>query len=115
MTGVQTCALPIFRYFGGIKLGVGGLIIAYKTTAQMAIEESEIIEKTINIHFLIKFDYKNINKIMRIIKEKSLNIVSQNMTENCQIKIFTRKNNAKSVFDLFNNIFEVEIKEIILK
>ena len=43
----------VVRYFGGVKLGVGGLITAYKTTAQMALENAEIIEKTIDIHFLI--------------------------------------------------------------
>ena len=102
----------VVRYFGGVKLGVGGLISSYKTTAQLAIEESQIIEKIITIHFLLKFEYKNMNKIMRIIKEKSITIVSQNMTENCQIEISTRKKNAKIIFDLFNDLFEVEIEEV---
>ena len=101
----------VIRYFGGVKLGVGGLITAYKTTAQMAIKESQIIELIIKIHYIIKFEYKNMNKVMRIIKEKSINMVSQKMTENCEIEIFTRKKNAKSIFDIFNDIFEVEIKE----
>ncbi|WP_309609814.1 YigZ family protein [Flavobacterium sp.] len=102
----------VVRYFGGVKLGVGGLISSYKTTAQLAIEESQIIEKIITIHFLLKFEYKNMNKIMRIIKEKSITIVSQNMTENCQIEISTRKKNAKIIFDLFNDLFEVDIERI---
>ena len=102
----------VIRYFGGTKLGVGGLITAYKTTAQMAIGESQIIELTINIYFIIKFEYKNMNKVMRIIKEKSITMVSQKMTENCEIEIFTRKKNAKNIFDIFNDIFEVEIKEM---
>jgi uncharacterized YigZ family protein len=110
--GITNVLIVVIRYFGGVKLGVGGLIAAYKTTAQMAIEASEIIEKTINTHFIIQFDYKNMNIVMRIIKEKKLNIVSQNMQKTCQIEIATRKKNAKNIFDVFNGIFEVDIKEI---
>lgn len=102
----------VVRFFGGVKLGVGGLISAYKTAARMALEESEVIEKTIDIHFKISFDYKNINKVMRIIKEKNIEIISQKMEENCLIGIATRKKNAELVFEIFTNLFEVEIKKI---
>ncbi len=100
----------VVRFFGGTKLGVGGLISAYKTAAQIALETSEIIEKTINIHYIITFDYKNMNKVMRVIKEKNLEIVSQKMEENCQIEIAIRKKNAEMIFDIFNSLFEIEIK-----
>jgi len=103
----------VVRFFGGVKLGVGGLIAAYKTTAQMALEASEIIEKTIDVNFLIIFEYKNMNKVMRIIKERNLEIVHQKMELNCEIKIATRKKNAEMIFTLFNSIFEIEIKKIL--
>jgi uncharacterized YigZ family protein len=102
----------VVRFFGGVKLGVGGLITAYKTAAQMALEETVIIEKTIDIHYEISFDYKNMNKVMRIIKEKNLVILSQQMEERCQIQISTRKKNAEIIFDIFTNLFEIEIKKI---
>jgi uncharacterized YigZ family protein len=110
--GLTNILVVIVRYFGGVKLGVGGLIVAYKTAAQMAIENAEIIEKTINIHFKLNFDYKNMNKVMRVIKEKNIEIVSQEMTENCQIEIATRKKNAKILFDIFNNMFEIKIEKL---
>lgn len=100
----------VVRIFGGTKLGVGGLISAYKTTAQLVLEASKIIEKTIDIHFLILFDYKNINKVMRVIKEKNLIIINQKMELNCEIEIITRKKNAEMIFDIYNSMFEVEIK-----
>jgi uncharacterized YigZ family protein len=103
----------VVRFFGGVKLGVGGLISAYKTTAQQTLENAEIVEKTIEVNFLITFDYKNINKIMRIIKERNLEIVDQKMELNCEIKIATRKKNAEMIFDIFNSIFEIEIKKVI--
>jgi uncharacterized YigZ family protein len=106
---VTNVLVVVVRYFGGVKLGVGGLISAYKTSAQMALEASEIIEKTINIHFMIAFDYKNMNKVMRIIKEKNLEIAAQKMEMSCEIEIVTRKKNAEQIFDIFNNIFEIKI------
>ncbi|QBZ96559.1 IMPACT family protein [Flavobacterium sangjuense] len=109
--GLTNVLVVVVRFFGGVKLGVGGLISAYKTAAQMALEEAEIIEKTIDIHFQISFDYKNMNKVMRIIKEKNLEIISQQMEESCQIEISTRKKNAEMIFDIFTNLFEIEIKK----
>jgi len=108
---VTNVLVVVVRYFGGVKLGVGGLISAYKTTAQMALENAEIIEKTIDLYYTIVFDYKNMNKIMRIIKEKNLEIVSQKMELNCEIKIATRKKNAEMIFDIFSSLFEVSIKK----
>jgi uncharacterized YigZ family protein len=107
---VTNVLIVVVRIFGGIKLGVGGLISAYKTAAQITLESSEIIEKTIDIHYLISFDYKNINKVMRLIKEKNIAIVSQKMDLSCVIEIITRKKNAEMIFDIFNSIFEIEIK-----
>ncbi len=108
--GLTNILIVVVRFFGGIKLGVGGLIAAYRASAQMALEVSEIIEKTIDIHYIISFDYKNMNKVMRVIKEKNLEIISQKMNESCEIEIATRKKNAEMIFDIFNSIFEIEVK-----
>ena len=108
--GVTNILVVIVRYFGGTKLGVGGLISAYRTAAQMTLEISPIITKTINVHYLISFDYKNINKVMRVIKEKNIEIVAQKMELNCEIEIATRQKNAESIFNTFNSMFEIEIK-----
>ncbi|MFI0492147.1 IMPACT family protein [Flavobacterium sp.] len=109
---VTNILIVVVRIFGGTKLGVGGLISAYKTSAQITLEASEIIEKTIDIHYRVSFDYKNINKVMRVIKEKNIEIVSQKMEMSCKIEIICRKKNAKIVFDVFNSMFEIEIKQL---
>ncbi|WP_144889060.1 IMPACT family protein [Flavobacterium tiangeerense] len=113
---VTNILVVVVRIFGGVKLGVGGLISAYKTAAQMALSECEIIEKTIDIHFKIMFDYQFMNKIMRVVKEKKLDIVTQTMEINSLtqqpegiIEIKTRKKNAEMIFDIFNSIFEIKI------
>lgn len=108
---VTNILVVVVRYFGGVKLGVGGLVTAYKTAAQMALEESEIIEKTIDSHFLIRFDYKNMNKVMRVIKEKNINIVNQTLELDCLIEILCRISQKDEIFNAFNQIFEVSINE----
>jgi uncharacterized YigZ family protein len=108
--GLTNILIVVVRFFGGVKLGVGGLISAYRTAAQMAIENSEIIERTIDVYFVISFDYKSMNKVMRVIKEKNLAIVSQKMDAGCEIEIATRTKNAEMVYDIFNSLFEVSIK-----
>ncbi len=109
---VTNVLVVVVRYFGGVKLGVGGLITAYKTTAQMALENAEIIEKTIDIHFLISFGYANMNKVMRIIKEKNLQIIAQKMEMDCEIEIATRKKNVQNLLDTFESLYEIKITEL---
>lgn len=108
--GLTNVLIVVVRYYGGVKLGVGGLISAYRTSAQMSLEASEIIEKTIDIHYIVSFDYKNMNKVMRVIKEKNIDIISQKMEMSCEIVISVRKKNAEMIFDIFNSIFEIGIK-----
>lgn len=110
--GLTNVLVVVVRYFGGVKLGVGGLITAYRTAAQMALETSEIVEKTIDIKYSIHFDYKNMNKVMRVIKEKNIEINSQKMDLGCEIIVSTRKKNADMVFDIFNSMFEINIKKL---
>ncbi|WP_297333158.1 YigZ family protein [Flavobacterium sp.] len=107
---VTNVLVVVVRYFGGVKLGVGGLISAYRTSAQMALEASEIIEKTIDVYFTLQFGYQNMNKVMRVIKEKNLDIVSQKMEMDCEIIVATRKNNAPMVLEALQSLYEIEVK-----
>ena len=109
---VTNILIVVVRYFGGVKLGVGGLINAYKTTAQLALEQCNIITKTINTHYLLNFEYKDMNKVMRIIKEKQIDIVDQKLELDCKIIISVRKKNSETIFDLFNTLFGVQIKSV---
>lgn len=107
--GVTNVLVVVVRYFGGVKLGVGGLISAYKISAQMALEASDIVERTIDVHYTLKFGYQNMNKVMRVIKEKNLEIISQKMEMDCEIVISTRKKNAPMVLEAFNNLYEIVV------
>ncbi len=109
---VTNILIVVVRYFGGVKLGVGGLINTYRTAAKMALDASKIVEQTINIDYLISFDYKNMNKVMRIIKEKNLNIVNQKLELDCQIQISVRKKASETVFETFKQQFEIKIDKL---
>lgn len=101
----------VVRYFGGVKLGVGGLVTAYKETAKMALENAEIIEKTIDIYYKINFGYKDMNRVMRVVKEKNLNIIGQKLELDCEIEIAVRKKEAQMIFDIFQTMYEVKISQ----
>lgn len=94
----------IVRYFGGTKLGVGGLINAYKTTAEMALDAAKIVNKTIVTRFKLCFEYKDMNKVMRVIKERNLSIERQQMELNCEMVVSVRKSEAKATAAQFTGL-----------
>ncbi|MFQ3297263.1 MAG: putative YigZ family protein [Polaribacter sp.] len=107
---VTNILIVSIRYFGGTKLGVGGLISAYKTSAQMSLEASNVLEKTINVRYKLTFNYDLMNAVMRIIKEKNIEIVSQKLEMDCQYIISVRKNDSQAIFAIFDNLYKVAIK-----
>ena len=100
------------RYFGGTKLGVGGLIQAYKNSAQITLEAAPIVEKTIDVVYQLNFDYDLMNKVMRILKEKNITIVHQKLETVCEYHIAVRKKDAALIFDVFDTLYKLTIKEI---
>lgn len=109
---VTDILIVVVRYFGGVKLGVGGLIRAYKTAAQMALENSKIVKRTIDEIFEIHFDYPEMNIVMRIIKENDLSVIEQDLGLDCKIYISVRKKAAENIFEKFQAVYKVEIKKI---
>lgn len=103
--------IVVVRYFGGVKLGVGGLITAYRAAAQMALEEADIIECTIDKKFKVRFEYKDMNNVMRVIKERNLNVVNQQMEMTCEIELSIRKSEYNQALDAFAPFYEVKVVE----
>lgn len=109
---ITNVLVVVVRYFGGTKLGVGGLINAYKTTAKLILDEAVIVDKTVNVTFQLTFEYIDMNKVMRIIKENELEILDQKMNLNCSFLIEIRKKNATKIIQLFNDLRCLKIQEI---
>jgi putative IMPACT (imprinted ancient) family translation regulator len=99
----------VVRYFGGVKLGVGGLINAYKTAAKLVLDACDILEKLILEQFTIEFEYKNLNKVMRLIKENNVIVISQNMDLTCKFQLAIRKKDKEKLENLLLNFYEIKI------
>ena len=81
----------VVRYFGGIKLGTSGLIVAYRTAAAQALAEARVIEKTVDEQVTVAFEYPFMNDVMRIVKEESPEIVEQSYDMDCLMTLRIRK------------------------
>lgn len=101
--------LLVVRYFGGTKLGVGGLIQAYKTSAKQTLEACEIIEQEITEQLNIQFDYTNMNKVMKLIHEYKIIIQKQNLDNNCEMIIAVKPSvSSKIILDLENMCTDIK-------
>ena len=99
----------VVRYFGGVLLGTGGLVTAYKEAASDAIKNGEIIEKTVELPLSIHFKYDLMSEVSRVVKEFNLNISNQKFETECDITFSIPKNNFELIKDRFENIYGVEI------
>jgi uncharacterized YigZ family protein len=89
--------IVVIRYFGGIKLGTGGLIAAYRAAAQDAVAHAEIIEKTVDETISIVFEYPFLNSVMKIIKEENPQVISQQFDMDCEMTLRIRKRDQEKL------------------
>ncbi len=108
---VTNVLIAVARIFGGTKLGVGGLISAYKTAAQMALDTSKIVERTVQQQFKLSFAYSEMDIVMRTIKQRQLHVVSQKMELDCELIISVRARDDAKTQRVFEGIYGVEIKK----
>lgn len=99
----------VVRYFGGILLGTGGLVTAYKEATIDAIKNSEIIEKTIELPLSIHFKYDLMSEVSRIIKEFDLNISWQKFETECEITFSIPKEKFRLIKERFEKIYELTV------
>lgn len=76
----------VVRYFGGVKLGVGGLMQTYKAAAEDALNKSSVIEVEVTKEVLFQFEYSRMPDVMRLVKDFELKILEQSFEESCQLK-----------------------------
>jgi uncharacterized YigZ family protein len=100
------------RYFGGTKLGVGGLIQAYRASAKLAIEASEIVEKTIDVVFVLNFGYDLMSKVMKVIKEHQLNLLDQKMEMDCELRVSVRKSEIVKISGIFKQTYPLQFRQL---
>lgn len=105
---VTNILIAIVRVFGGTKLGVGGLISAYRNAAKLTLEEAVITEKVIEKQLLLKFEYAEMDLVMRFIKKNQLSIVSQELNLACEIVISIRKSEFKPIVASLKKLHKIK-------
>lgn len=110
--GLTDILIVVVRYFGGTKLGVPGLIAAYKEAAKEAIDCSRIVEKTINTEFTVRVPYEAMNGVMKVIKEMEPKVLSQEFDNVCEIRLSIRAGRAKELYARLKKCEGAEVEKI---
>ena len=103
-------AIFVVRYFGGIKLGVPGLINAYRSAAADAIANAKIIEEELRQIFMVRYNYLDMNQVMKIVKEMQLKIEEQDFDSECSIKLSIREGKSDELRNKLSTVASVVIE-----
>ena len=109
--GVTNVLIAVVRYFGGTKLGTSGFINAYKVASADALENAEIIEKTVDEEIHISFDYLVMNDVMKIIKDVAPQVLSQQFDNNCNMVLSIRKGDAPNLIERLKKVESLIIED----
>lgn len=102
----------VVRYFGGVLLGASGLANAYKTAARDAIAHAEIVERTIDVRYRLRFEYAAMNDVMRIVKDFGLVPTHQDFNLDCQLEVSVRQSMSNRLYDAVAQLRTVRIEVI---
>lgn len=103
--------IVVIRYFGGIKLGVSGLIQAYKDAAADAILHAEIVERTVDEIIRIRFTYVVMNDVMKILKEEAPEILSRNFEMECEMTLSIRQKDMSGLKERLSKVESLVIED----
>jgi len=99
----------VVRYYGGTKLGVPGLINAYKTAAKEALEANTFVEKTVQDIYEVYFDYLQMNDVMRVLKDEHVTQLSHQFDTDCSIKFSVRQQHSGRIADVLSKLKDVKV------
>ncbi len=105
-------AVIVVRYFGGVLLGVPGLINAYKTATVLALQLVPTVEKSIEVHYNVHCNYNDLNDVMTIIKQYNCTVINQEMSLFCSVDFGIAKNRLEQVLHKLNDMHGIEFKKI---
>lgn len=94
---VTNCLVVVVRYFGGTKLGVPGLIAAYKESTALVLSECEIVERTVDVVIEVSFSYVAMNDVMRIVKDMQPKVVNQVFDNLCTMTLSIREGDSEQL------------------
>ncbi len=109
---VTDCLVVVVRYFGGTKLGVPGLIAAYKESAAAVLAAAQIVERTVDRRVEIEFSYMAMNDVMRVVKEEQPRIEAQEFDNLCRMRVAVRESGWGALVRKLEKIEGVNIQQI---
>ena len=102
----------VVRYFGGIKLGTGGLIVAYKTATADALQNADIVLRTFNARLSVSFPYLAMNGVMKTLKDSAANVEAQIFDTDCQMTLSVRIGEKDRLVERLNDVDGVAVEEL---
>lgn len=102
--GLTNALVVVIRYYGGVNLGTGGLIVAYRTATAEALEKAETITCQVEEEVVFNFSYLMMNGVMKVVKELSPRIIEQNFDNDCTIRLGIRKSQAALLREKLNKL-----------
>ena len=109
--GVTNCLVVVVRYFGGTKLGVPGLIAAYKEATQEVLSVAEIVERTVDDRITIRFPYIVMNDVMKAVKEEQPQIEEQLFDNLCTMRLRIRRSQSERLVGKLRKVEGAEVEE----
>ncbi len=106
--GLSDVLVVVVRYFGGIKLGIPGLIRAYKTSTADALSQAQVVEKIAGQRFRIRFGYLAMNDVMKVLKEMDLPPSAQEFGEDCSLQVRVRLTAVDSFKERLKTVSSIE-------
>ena len=108
--GVTDVLVVVVRYFGGTKLGVSGLIAAYKESAAAVLSAAQIVERTVDVRFEVEFGYLVMNDVMRVVKEMRPEVLEQRFDNLCTMRLSVRGGRADALRERLQKIEGIQIE-----
>lgn len=100
------------RFFGGTKLGVSGLIKAYKLSAQLTLEEAELVERHLTEKIQFIFQYEDQGSVMRLLDKFQAEIIQTEFTETCKVVVRVKKEIVENFLSSFESLYQVKIESL---
>ena len=104
--------IVVVRYFGGTKLGIPGLIKAYRSAAMDALDKAEVVTRTVTIPYRIRCGYHLLNEVMRMIKDNDLTVTENRCEEDCLITVLVRESQADEIVAKFNRLYGISLSPV---
>ena len=102
--GLTDVIVVVVRYFGGVKLGTGGMAAAYKSAAAEALADAIVVTRTVDVEYTFSFEYPLMNGVMKVLRDMGATIVTQTYDTDCNMTLSIRKGKLDELKDKISKV-----------